>query len=116
MNNYNPYNKIYSAQGGQTLSYFPQPQGNVYLVNNSLEVANIPVSGSLSMILCPNENSMFLKTFQNGVPTILAYSILPYEQPAHTSTEEKVANSDLQEIKAQIAFLTEKLIQGGLLE
>lgn len=36
MNGYMPYNQTQSYQATQ---YFPQPQGNVYLVNNSLTVS-----------------------------------------------------------------------------
>lgn len=31
------------TQNYQATQYFPQPQGNVYLINNSLEVSNIPM-------------------------------------------------------------------------
>lgn len=34
---------------------FPQPQGNVYNINSTLEVANVPVSGGMSVALCLNE-------------------------------------------------------------
>lgn len=77
MNGYIPYNHSQSYQGTQ---YFPQPQGNVYLVNNSLEVANIPMGAGLSMVLCPSEGIMYLKTLQGGAPSLIVYSIAPYEQ------------------------------------
>ena len=63
MNGYMPYNQTQSYQATQ---YFPQPQGNVYLVNNSLEVANVPMGAGLSMVLCPSEGLMYLKTLQGG--------------------------------------------------
>ena len=34
---------------------FPQPQGSVYMINNSLEVANIPIGAGLSFAYCANE-------------------------------------------------------------
>ena len=34
---------------------FPQPQGSVYLINNSLEVANIPIGAGMSFAYCANE-------------------------------------------------------------
>lgn len=43
-NNYNQYSSNYSYQQAQ---YFPQPQGNAYIVDNSLEVANIPMGQSI---------------------------------------------------------------------
>lgn len=34
----------------QSAPMFPQPNGNVYLIQNSLEVANIPTSGGLAAL------------------------------------------------------------------
>ena len=76
MNGFIPYGNTQSYQATQ---YFPQPQGNVYLVNNSLEVANVPMGAGLSMVLCPSEGTMYLKTLQGGSPSLIVYSIAPYE-------------------------------------
>ena len=43
MNNYIPY----GSNAFQGTQYFPQPQGNVYLINNSLEVSNVPMGSGL---------------------------------------------------------------------
>lgn len=45
---------------------FPQPNGNVYLIQNSLEVANVPAGAGITIALCMAENLMYLKTIQNG--------------------------------------------------
>ena len=37
---------------------FPQPQGNVYNINSTLEVANVPVGAGMSIALCLPENVM----------------------------------------------------------
>lgn len=37
---------------------FPQPQGNVYSINSTLEVANVPVGAGISVALCLPENVM----------------------------------------------------------
>ena len=108
MNGYVPYNNAQSFQGTQ---YFPQPQGNVYLVNNSLEVANVPMGAGISMVLCPSEGVMYLKTLQGGAPSLIVYSIAPYE-----SKPESVATPDygaeIAELKNQIESLSKK-IKGG---
>lgn len=58
---------------------FPQPQGNVYIINNSLEVANIPIGAGLSFAYCANEGLLYIKALQNGNPIFLTYRMTPYE-------------------------------------
>lgn len=58
---------------------FPQPQGNVYNINSTLEVANVPTGAGISVALCLNEGFMYIKTMQNGNPMFWAYRILPYD-------------------------------------
>ena len=72
---------------------FPQPSGNIYFVNNSLEVANIPVGVGTSAVLCLSENLIYLKSMQNGMPMILAYRINPLETPISNPN----SNSPVQE-------------------
>ncbi len=64
----------------QAQQFFPQPQGSAYLINNSLEVANVPMSAGMSVALCMNENVMYIKAMQNGNPMFMAYKITPYTQ------------------------------------
>lgn len=75
---------------------FPQPNGNVYLINNSLEVANIPAGAGITAALCSSENLLYLKTMQNGVPTLLVYKLQPYteasrQMQATPTIEERLA-------------------------
>lgn len=83
-----PYNGPYpSASSIQQQQFFPQPQGNAYVINSSLEVANVPNSGSITLALCPSENLLYLKSMQNGSPVFLAYKTIPYE-PEKTNINE----------------------------
>lgn len=111
MNSYNPYGNTPTYQPQH---FFPQPQGTVYLLNNSLEVANIPINAGLSIAICPSENTMYLKTLQNGAPTLMVYSIAPYgaqsqENPTASQDEYR---AEMDEIKKQIEQLAKK-IKGG---
>ena len=65
-----------------TQQMFPSPQGSVYQINNTLEVANVPTGAGLSVALCMNEGLMYIKSMQNGNPMFWAYRLIPY-------TEEK---------------------------
>lgn len=48
----------------QSQQFFPQPQGNVYTINNSLEVANVPMSAGLSVALTDVESLSFSTIIQ----------------------------------------------------
>lgn len=107
MNGYVPYNTTQSYQATQ---YFPQPQGNVYLINNSLEVANIPMGAGISIALCPSEGIMYLKTLQGGAPSLIVYSIAPYEAPIQQNEQPDLA-AQIAELRAEIEAL--KKSKGG---
>ena len=113
MNGFIPYGSTQSYQGTQ---YFPQPQGNVYFVNNSLEVANIPMGAGLSMVLCPSEGTMYLKTLQGGAPSLIVYSIAPYEsKESHLQPQEPQPDygAQIAELRAQVEALKKQ--KGGTL-
>lgn len=98
---FSPYgiNQPYgNTQSYQSTQYFPQPQGNVYMINNSLEVANIPMGAGISAVICPNEGILYLKTMQNGTPTLIAYKISPYDSNSQTQNQ---GDSKTQSIKKE---------------
>lgn len=79
LNNSNQFQNFSPNQYmSQIQQLFPTPQGNVYFINNSLEVANIPMGNGFSVALCLPEKLLYLKTIQNGNPMFLVYSLEPY--------------------------------------
>ena len=106
MNGYIPY----GSNAFQGTQYFPQPQGNVYLINNSLEVANVPMGSGLSMAICPSEGTIYLKTLQGGAPSLIVYSITPYEAPIEQKQDVDLA-AQIAELRAEIETL--KKSKGG---
>lgn len=91
MANYSyPNPQMFQAQYQQIQQMFPQPQGSVYSINSPLELGNVPIgSTGLSVVLCLNEDVMYIKSFQNGSPVIMAYRVAPYQKeqsPLSTST------------------------------
>ena len=86
-----PATTQYTPQYTQPL--FPQPQGSVYLINNSLEVANVPMGAGVSVAFCFPENVCYLKSMQNGNPVFKAFKIVPYDQETpQKQTEEETIN------------------------
>ena len=99
------YNQLQQIQ-----NMFPQPQGSVYAINSPLEIGNVPTgSTGLSVAICLAENLMYIKSFQNGQPVIMAYRVSPFQ--TEDSKQEPAPTTD-----ARIAVLEEKLdklISGG---
>lgn len=72
---------------------FPQPNGNVYNISNSLEVANVPTGAGVSVALCMPENLMYIKTMQNGSPLFWTYRLSPYTEENKKEQNENQATS-----------------------
>ena len=92
---------------------FPQPQGNVYNINSTLEVANVPVGAGMSIALCLPENVMYIKTMQNGNPLFYPYKVIPFSQNDTTAKHEEKETSEssvsLDDLIAQIKRCNEKI-------
>ena len=92
---------------------FPQPQGNVYNINSTLEVANVPVGAGMSIALCLPENVMYIKTMQNGNPLFYPYKVIPFNQndtaAKHEEKEISEPSVSLDDLIAQIKRCNEKI-------
>lgn len=84
---------------------FPQPNGNVYLINNSLEVANIPAGAGITAALCSSENLLYLKTMQNGVPTLLAYKLQSYTETPRQTVQTATLEDRLTALEQKVEKL-----------
>ena len=100
----------------QTNSYypqqpmFPQPQGNVYVIQNSLEVANIPAGAGITAALCLQENLLYMKSMQNGMPVFLAYKLSPYtDSPKPTTDAGPTTEERMNVLEKQIKTILDTL-------
>ena len=62
MNNFSPTG---AATNRFTPSMFLTPQGNVYIVDSALEVANVPMGTGISVAICPTEHEMYQDWYNN---------------------------------------------------
>lgn len=115
MNNYpNPYGQQAAAYNNyQIQQMFPQPQGSVYAINTPTEIGNVPIgSTGLSVAICFTEQLMYIKSFQNGNPVIMAYRISPYTKEEN-NTQAAPAPSTLEERLTKLETLLTNLTNDG---
>lgn len=92
---------------------FPQPQGNVYNINSTVEVANVPVGAGISVALCMPESIMYIKTMQNGNPLFYPYRIVPFNaaDSAAAQTQSENIESPLDKMAEQIKKCNERITE-----
>lgn len=105
--NQNTPQAVQQMQNLQAQQFFPTPQGNLYLINNSLEVGNVPMGNGISVAICFNEGIMYLKALQNGSPTFMPYKIMPYEEKPREDSER------LAKIEERLLMLEQNKVQKG---
>lgn len=122
MNNFpNPYGQPAPYNNYQQIQQmFPQPQGSVYSINTPTEIGNVPIgSTGLSVAICLNEQLMYIKSFQNGSPVIMAYRVTPYtkeESPPtveNTQTAPVSSNNTTEQRLDKIEAMLQNLTNNG---
>lgn len=103
------------TQYQQIQQMFPQPQGSVYSINTPTEVGNVPIgSTGLSVAICFPDQLMYIKSFQNGNPVIMAYRVLPYTKEEQVPKEPTpVAANPLEERITKLETLLANLTNDG---
>ena len=117
MNNFQPYNQNVGQYNYQQIQQmFPQPQGSVYSINTPTEIGNVPIgSTGLSVAICLNEQLMYIKSFQNGSPVIMAYRVVPYtkEETTPTQTAPTPLNETMEARLSKIEELLNSITSAG---
>ena len=116
--NQNTPQAIQQMQSLQAQQFFPTPQGSVYLINNSIEVGNIPMGSGISAAICFNEGLMYLKALHNGSPVFMPYKIMPYEEKPKEDSDRlaKIEERLLMLEQSQSQTPTHKQQKGGGLD
>ena len=122
MSNYVPFTQNQTYQPYQATQYFPQPQGSIYMIANSSDVANVPVGVGLSAAICLREGIINLKTIQNGSPMLLGYKLAPLENneqtnetqaPKETCETDKKITAILQDYGKRLEALEKQQVQSA---
>lgn len=78
----------------QSNSIFMAPIGNIYGLNTSSDVGNMPTGSGVSVGLCLSEGTMYLKSMQGTGPVLLGYKLSPLDGQnmavAPSASNEKV--------------------------
>ena len=113
MANYTPYNQSQAFQPYQISQYFPQPQGSIYMIGSSNDIANVPVGAGLSAAICLREGIMYLKTVQNGSPMLLGYRLSSLENNTAADSiqtpQTTVPESQPSDLEKKITSMFENL-------
>lgn len=104
-----------------TMNIFPQPDGNVYVLNSMNEIGNIPTSSGITIGICLNENTLAIKSIQNGAPAQLTYKLVAANNTPQLNEEKddlkdtlKSHKLKIESLERQMQRITEKV--GGKLE
>ena len=108
-NNFLQGTNQFSSNSRYVPPMFMQPQGSLYIIDNSLELANVPMGAGISVAICPNESLVYLKMYQNGSPQVAAYTLVPYEK----KEPESQLDSAYKEIIQRLESLEEKIEKKG---
>lgn len=122
MSNFTPFNQPQTFQPYQTAQYFPQPQGSIYMIGNTSDIANVPVGAGLSAAICLREGVMYLKTIQNGSPMLLAYRLIPMEGAEGQTVNQEQESQDkkiiavLEDYGKRLEAIEKQIHKGGKVE
>ena len=111
-NNFMTYGQNNNFQPYQATQYFPQPQGSIYMIGSSNDVANVPVGVGLSAAICLREGLIYLKTIQNGSPMLLGYRLSPIEN--NSSIQDQNVQSTIAPVSAPEQSVEQRIL--GMLE
>ena len=116
-NNLNTMNPSLTAQPQmapmpQQQQLFLQSQGNLYMINNPLEISNVPVGTGISVAISLSEGLMYLKSMQNGIPMVIGYKLNPIENiTSQTSTDDSKNEQGLNQETSEILEQYNKRLQ-----
>lgn len=111
LNNYNNY-PFQTQQSPQ--QFFMQPQGLLYFINSALEISNVPVTSGIAVAMCLPEETLYVKTFQNGVPNIITYKLIA--QNEEVKAEDKDIKDILFSLDKRLKALEKTNKKGGSLD
>ena len=115
---YSNRQSMYTAAGTSMTNqpYYPTPQGAIYFINNVQDLNNIPMSNGISAFMCLCDDKIYLRSMQNGVPSVIEYTM--YTEPVPTNEKDSDLSKRLAAIEARLVQLEkpEPIKKGGSLD
>lgn len=91
--------------------FFMQSQGAVFNINSSNEAQNIPAQvGLVNVGICLRENTLYLKSIQNGAPVLMTYRISPIDENGQQDETNKKIATILEDYDARLKKIEQSLI------
>lgn len=112
LNNYNNY--PFQTQQQSPQQFFMQPQGLLYFINSALEISNVPLNSGIAVAMCLPEETLYVKTFQNGTPNVITYKLIA--QNEIVKDEDKDIKEILLGLDKRLKALEKTNKKGGSLD
>ena len=93
------------------MPFFMQSQGAVFNINSSNEAQNIPAQvGLVNVGVCLRENTLYLKSIQNGAPVLMTYRISPIDENSQQDETNKKIATILEDYDVRLKKIEQSLI------
>lgn len=96
-------------------SNFMQPNGTIYFIQSNAELPNVPTNLGTVAAICLPENTMYLKSMQNGVPSYMTYKLQEVQKQNTTPTPAPAPDASIENrfksIEEQLQKIVEQLQQ-----
>jgi hypothetical protein len=72
------------------------------MIRSSSDVSNIPITNGLSASICLADATLFIKTMQNGNPSMIGYKLIPLDNQISNSQNTQNNSQIIKESSEQI--------------
>lgn len=92
-------------------SNFMQPNGTIYFIQSNAELPNVPINLGTVAAICLPENTMYLKSMQNGVPSYMTYKLQEVQKQNITPTPAPAPDASIENRFKSIEEQLQKIVE-----